>query len=113
MPKVTTPTTRWRHSRTRRDEYLRRIDSEPDDRQALIISSMIDAEWNAYVCEIKAHEADPATAAKMLRLAAEWRRQLLLLDRDLDLTCRRSLEPSSERPKTLAEHLAAKDVARR
>jgi hypothetical protein len=73
---------------------------------------MIGAEWQALVCEHNATNADARAAIEALRLAAEFRRQLLLLDRDLAQTTRKPPQQPPQQPKTLAQHLAAKEAAR-
>ena len=111
-PRRFSQTARWRFNQDRRGGYLRRIGGPPDERQALIISQMIGAEWQALVCEHNAANADVRAATEALRLAAEFRRQLLLLDRDLAQTARKPPQPPLQQPKTLAQHLAAKEAAR-
>jgi hypothetical protein len=109
IPKAVSEPARWRFTRDRREGYLRRIGGAPDERQALIITQMIDAEWQAWVCERKAAEANARVATEALRLAAEFRRQLMLLDRDL---ARTTTSPAAMKAKTgvpqlsLDEHLA-------
>jgi hypothetical protein len=88
-PRRYTQTARWRFNADRRGSYLRRIGGPPDERQALIVDQMINAEWRALVCENKATNAEAGAAMRQEQLATEWRRQLLLLDRDLAATMRK------------------------
>lgn len=97
-PRRFTQTARWRFNADRRGSYLRRVGGQPDERQALIIAQMIGAEWQALVCEHNAANADARTATEALRLAAEYRRQLMLLDRDLALTTRKPPSPAKPKP---------------
>jgi hypothetical protein len=73
------------------------VGGEPDDRQARIIDQMVHAEWQAVKIEA---EADATTSEKArygrLKLAAEYRRQLLLLDRDLAVATRRAASTPEE-----------------
>jgi hypothetical protein len=112
-PRRFTQTARWRFNADRRGSYLRRIGGPPDERQALIIAQMVSAEWQALVCEhnaAKAAEADAEAATKALRLAAEFRRQLMLLDRDLAATMRKPRERARAKPGVpqldLEQHMA-------
>jgi hypothetical protein len=66
---------------------------------------MIEAEWSALVCERKAAESQGKVATDAFRLAAEVRRQLMLLDRELASTMRYKPAPASSSPPSLAEHL--------
>jgi hypothetical protein len=73
---------------------------------------MINAEWQALKLEaaVEAVETGKEQYAA-LHLAAEFRRQLLLLDRDLAQTTRKPPQ-QPQQLKTLAQHLAAKEAAR-
>src|SRR6516164_11579003 len=82
------PNARWKFVRSRRASYVRRIGGDPDEREALIISQMIEAEWSALQAEAEARQLTGKLRLASLRIAAEHRRQLLLLDRDLAATTR-------------------------
>jgi len=103
--------TRWRFVRERRTEYLRRVGGVADDRERLLITQMIEAEWSALLSEAEARQLEGKLRLASLRIAAEHRRQLLLLDRDLVVAIRER-ERREERaaghqvaPASLAEHL--------
>jgi hypothetical protein len=112
----------YRFSRDRRAGYIRRIGSDPDERQALLIEQMVQAEWSALVCDRRVAEAEARVAEakgaraktnaakdglEAMRRAAEFRRMLILLDRDLNRATPRPAPTPAAPPKTLAEHLAA------
>src|SRR5215831_8383103 len=82
MPQSFNIRARWKFAQARRAEYLRRVGGDPDDRQVLIISSMIEAEWSALQSEAQAKEEIGRLRLASLRIAAEHRRQIILLDRD-------------------------------
>jgi hypothetical protein len=100
---------KWRFRQDRRTAYLRRCGGEPSERQAMIIDQMLTSEWTALQLEAKAKNETGKAALDMLRVAAEYRRQLLLLDKELAGTTRR--QPAA-RPRpgpgqiTLEEHIA-------
>jgi len=58
LPKSVSDKARRRFGIDRREGYLRRIGSEPDERQALIIQSMVAAEWSALKLEFEASIAE-------------------------------------------------------
>jgi hypothetical protein len=79
----------------------------------MLIEAMINAEWRALELEADAGAAETKKEKHTaLNLAAKWRRQLLLLDRDLVRATGKPSPQPPEKPKTLAEHLAAKEAAR-
>jgi hypothetical protein len=100
VPRSFSEPCRWRFDRDRRAGYVRRCGGALTDAQALIVDQMIRAEWLALRTERDAAEAaEPRDRAELLRLAAEHRRQLLLLNRDLEKTIRL---PEPARPPSLA-----------
>jgi hypothetical protein len=121
VPKRFSAPSRWRFVRDRQAGYVRRVGGGvPTEHQALIIQQMIDAEWSALICDRRAAEADrraaEATSARAktsaakdardaLSQAVNFRRLLLLLDRDLARATPRPAPPT-ERSPSLAEVLA-------
>jgi hypothetical protein len=88
-PKTFTTASRWHYVRDRRSVYLRRVGGEPDDRQTLIISSMIAAEWSALKAEALVSElTEERLQISTLRVAQQYRQHLALLDRDLTASIR-------------------------
>jgi hypothetical protein len=83
MPRAFTKTCFWRFGQDRRRGYIRRLGAPPDERQALLITQMVEAEWNKLRLEHEAKSATGKAGLERMRLSAEWSRQLLLLDRDL------------------------------
>jgi hypothetical protein len=90
-----------RFGKQRRASYLRRVGGEPDDRQAFLIDAMLHAEWTALQLEAKAQNEEGKTAFLLLQQAAEYRRQLLLADRELARATKRPVvveaTPNTER----------------
>jgi hypothetical protein len=70
-----------------------------------LIQTLIDVEWHALRLEAQAKSESGRTALDLLRLSAEYRRQFLLADRDLDRAIPR-LEAVPQQPPSLNEHLA-------
>jgi hypothetical protein len=71
----------------------------------MLIDSMVNAEWQALLLERKAAEATTDwVATHSLRLGAEFRRILLLLDRDFDRT---TPKPPPSTPSRRARRLSA------
>jgi hypothetical protein len=103
-----------RFSRDRRGALIERVGGKPDIRQAHLIDQMSHVEWQALKLEA---EAEAAKTGKeqydRLRLAADFRRQLLLLDRELALTTKRSTAEPAPRPARLAKCLASNEDHRR
>jgi hypothetical protein len=63
------------------------VHGEPTERQSRLIEHMINAEWQALKLEAEAETAKTGREQYgRLRLAADFRRQLLLLDRELART---------------------------
>jgi hypothetical protein len=97
---------------------VRRVGGEPDERQALLIAQMVAVEWSALEAEATARTLSGRPQIDALKLGAEFRRQLLLLDRDLAWATRAREAAASAVPaistsaKSLAEHLAGKAAAR-
>jgi hypothetical protein len=84
VPKRFSAPSRWRFVRDRQAGYLRRIGGGvPTEHQALIIQQLIEAEWSKLRCEHEAKNVAGKAVYELLRLAAEWSRQVLLLDRAL------------------------------
>jgi hypothetical protein len=96
-PRAFTRTCWWRFASDRRGGYIRRVGGQPDERQGLIIAQMIEAEWNKLRCEHEARSATGKAAYELMKLAAEWSRQLLLLDRALASATPRPV-PAKARP---------------
>jgi hypothetical protein len=92
----------WRFSRDRRRGYVRRLGGPPDERQGLLISQLVTAEWNKLKCEHEARGVSGKAAYDLMKLAAEWSRQLLLLDRDLA----RTMPPPAPQPAAPSPSLA-------
>jgi hypothetical protein len=90
-------------------EYRERIGGEGDERQRLIIEQMISAEWQKLRCENEAQRATGKDAYDLMRLAAEWSRQLILLDRNLASATPRPSQSKASKPGpsqiTLEQHL--------
>jgi hypothetical protein len=77
----------------------RRVRGQPDERQAGIIEAMFNAEWQALRLEAEAEAAETAKERySTLHLAVEFRRQQLLLDRDLAATMRKPPSPAKAKP---------------
>jgi hypothetical protein len=108
MPARISPHSRWRFQRDRRAALLRRIGGKPDERQALAISMLIDAEWALTVAQHDAEAApDARTRIEAMRLAADARKQVLLWDRALVSATPTPQAPQAPDPMTrLAEHFA-------
>lgn len=87
---------------------VRRVGGHPDERQGALIEAMINAEWQALKLEAEAEAAGAPAKERYnaLHLAAEFRRQLLLLDRDLTSTTRYKPAPAPSSPPSLTEIIA-------
>ena len=111
QPASVSPHSRWRFIRDRRAGLLSRIGGgPPDERQALTINMLVDAEWALTVAQ---HDAEAATDARTrleaMRLAADARKQLLLWNRELVAAtpAPQALQPKPTDPMTtLRDHLA-------
>ena len=111
MPARISPHSRWRFQRDRRAGLLRRIGGgPPDERQALAISMLIDAEWALTVASHDAEAApDVRTRTEAMRLAADARKQVLLWDRALVSATPTPQVPQPADPLTkLRDHLASR-----
>jgi hypothetical protein len=95
--------------------YVDEVGGEPSQRQSRLIEQMVNAEWQALKLERQAENIEDARdLLRFVDAAAEWRRQLLLLDRELAATMRRAAAstatPGKGRPgpnqATLDEQLA-------
>ena len=84
-PRSVSDDARLRFEKERRNGYLRRIGGgPPDERQSFLIDQMMLSEWRAFELEERAKRSRSSrAAASMWRQAAEYRRQLLLADREL------------------------------
>jgi hypothetical protein len=95
----------WRRfSRDRRGALIDRVGGKPNIRQAHLIDQMVTAEWRALQLEA---EADAAKTGRerygRLRIAADYRKQLLLLDRELDRTIPKAPPPAPRPTARLAD----------
>ena len=109
MPARISPHSRWRFIRDRRAALLRRIGgAPPDERQALTISMLIDAEWALTVAQHDAEAApDMRTRTESMRLAADARKQILLWNRELVAATPQPSAATPPDPMTkLRDHLA-------
>jgi hypothetical protein len=88
----------WRFRQHRRGILIRRIGGEPDERQAGLIEAMVTAEWHALRLEAQARGEAGKAVLETLRLAAEYRRQLLLADRDLAAATRQAQAAAQPAP---------------
>lgn len=79
------PSSWWRFSQDRRRRYLSSLPAPPDERQALAIEQLIEAEWLARRAE---HDAENAASNRdryyARRLGADMRKQTLLWLRELN-----------------------------
>ena len=100
MPARISPHSRWQFIRDRRAALLRRIGgAPPDERQALTISMLIDAEWALTVAQHDAEAApDMRTRTKSMRLAADARKQILLWNRELVTATPQPSARNTDRP---------------
>jgi hypothetical protein len=79
----------YRFVQDRTANLLRRIGGSPDERQSGLIEQAIRCEWQALKLEAEAETADSDHSRHTkLRIAASYRRALLLADRDLAWTMR-------------------------
>jgi len=105
VPRSFSAPCRWRFDRDRRAAYVKRCGGSLSEAQALIVDQLIAAEWMALKTERDAAAVQGRDRIDLMRLAAEHRRQVLLLNRDIERTIR---PPDAEpaRPPSLAEYLA-------
>jgi hypothetical protein len=96
VPRAFTRTCWWRFAQDRRRGYIRRLGAPPDERQALLISQMVEAEWNKLKTEHEAGTAVGKDRFELMRMSAEWSRQLMLLNRDL-VNATPALSPAASR----------------
>jgi|SRR6516165_6232993 hypothetical protein len=94
-----------RFARDRRGTLIERVGGKPDIHQAHLIDQMCHVEWQALKLE---SEAETAKTAKdhygRLRLAADYRRQLLLLDRELVAASKRAASaPAPAEPEPILD----------
>lgn len=74
---------------------------------------MIDAEWSAITCSLMAGEAgSPKEVIELMKQAAEHRRLLLLLDRDLSKTIPPPPVPEPTKPMDAIEYGKLLDARR-
>jgi hypothetical protein len=114
MPARISPHSRWRFQRDRRAALLRRIGGgPPDERQALAISMLIDAEWALTVAQHDAEAAsDARTRIEAMRLGSDARKQVLLWDRALVSATPTPQAPQPANPMDrLRDHLAQRHGA--
>lgn len=97
-PRTFTPHSRWKFNRDRRTDKLRRVGGDPDERQAAVIQIAMDAEWSMLECKATARTLSGSQKIEALRLAAEYQRQWLLAERDLDRTIPRPKPAAAAEP---------------
>src|SRR5215470_5283338 len=97
-----------RFSRDRRAGLIESVGGKPDVRQAHLIDQMVKTEWQALKLEAEAETANTGKERYgRLRLATDYRRQLLLLDRDLAKTIPKRASAAPQ-PATLNDYLEAR-----
>ena len=112
-PRNTSYQSARRFYRERLTEYFRRVGGSPNEHEAQLIDQMINEEWQALRLEGEAGETeDEKKRYGRLRQALDYRRLLMLHDRELTTATNRKLPMSVRRNKpgppqlSLEEHLA-------
>ena len=98
MPRTFTRKSWWLFLSRRRTALVGTVGGQPDERQGRLIETLIRVEWAALESEETARTLKGKAKIDALRLAAEYRRQMLLLDRDLARTLPKPA-PQSASPK--------------